>query len=244
MSADDRLAGIGQFVKVEADDFKASGQILFSLQRRGREPFQDLLAAAFLGPENKHDRAPKAVHRKTDLLPIRPLEGAGKRRAEDLAAELVALEGDHLEVAGEAFRDDFLQVGDEPVVAEFECHDHGKAQNLRGHRCVEVAGDKRAQGLGARFGFGTLLGQIRLRKEQVGLQPELGEFVGSLDQFAAGFEEGLPMFRRTIEGDELLAGAENKLKDQEAAWGVRVRRQRFLRIANHPLHGKPMAGLR
>ena len=155
---------------------------------------------------------------KRNCFSVRPLEGACKRCAEDLAAEFVALEGDHVEIAGEAFLDHFLQVGDEPVVAEFESHDHGETQDFRRHRRVDVALDKRPQGIRARLGIGTLFGEIRLRKEKIGLETQPGEFVGCLDQLAAGFEQGLAMFRIVIEGDELLAGAEEELKDRKAVW--------------------------
>lgn len=242
MSAHDRLAGIGQLVEVEADDLKASGQFGLFLQRGGGKSHDQLLAASVLRPENKHRRTTESVHGESEHLPIRPLEGSCKRCPDDLATELVALECDHLKITGEAFLDHFLQVGDEPAVTEFKSHDHGEAQNLRRDRRVEVALDKRAQRLGTCLGIGTLLHKLSLRNEKIGLEAQPGEFVGGLGQLATGFEEGLSIFRIIVEGDELLAGAEDELKNQEAAWGVRVRRKRFLRVTNHPLHGKPVAG--
>ena len=243
-AAHKRLAGIGQSVEVETDDLKATRQFILHLKGGRSEPFEQLFAPFILRPEQEHRVPSQSVHGVADCLSLGIFEGAGERCPEDLAAELVALEGDHLEIGGEALLDRFLKVGDQPVVAELEGHDHGEAQNFRSHRSVNVAGNEGAQGLRPGLGTGSAFGKVRLGEQEIGFEAQIGEFVGRLGEFAGGFEKGFAVFRIVVDGDELLVGAEEELKGQEAVGGVGMGLGEFLRIADHPFHGEALAGFR
>jgi len=59
---------------------------------------------------------------------------------------------------------------------------------------------------------------------------------------AAGFEEGFAVLWIVIEGDELLAGAEEEFEDGEAIGGVLLCFDELFRIADDAAHGKALAG--
>ena len=243
-ATDERLAGIGKIIEIEADEFEPAIQLIFFFQCGRGNSLEQIFAAIFLGPEKQHGRAPESIHREAHHLAVRSFEDAAEGCAKHLTAQFVPLERDHLKVGAEALLDHLLKVGDEPVVAEFERHRHGHAQDFRPDRRVKVAVNQRAQGFGACLGVGTLFCLLGLREKKIGFEAQAGEFVGCLDEFAAGFEEDFPIFRILVESEESLISPEEKLERQKTAVVFCVGRHQILSGADDSAHSNSLASFR
>ncbi|MDX1581183.1 MAG: hypothetical protein R3360_06120, partial [Alphaproteobacteria bacterium] len=150
----------------------------------------------------------EAVHGIGRHAAVRALEMTDKGHAKDLPTEVVAQKGDHFEIGGIMLGNDGAQIVDQAAVAHLKTHDYGGAQGLWASGCANVAGDKLTQRLGALLHIHALLGLLDLGEKQVGLKAQQGEFVGSLDQFAAGLDQRLAISGVVINRHQPLTGTE------------------------------------
>ena len=88
---------------------------------------------------------------------------------------------------------------DQSSVAEFERHDHDDSEHLGFHLCVSVALDQSREGISTRLQVRAPTCELRLRKQQVGIESNGRILIGSAGESTARLQKGFTITGRFVQ---------------------------------------------